>query len=199
MQICGEVELRIHHHLLSLSKTTAEVRRLYAHQQSLAQCRKWLDTHLVGCECIPVSSNAEAARRAASEPNCAAIASDRAREIYRLQVLATNIEDEPGNTTRFLIIGLQAVISSGNDKTSLLVSGPNRSGLLYDLLRPLAENGISMTRLESRPSRRALWEYVFFIDLEGHIEETTVASAIAALEAQASFLKLLGSYPRAVI
>lgn len=199
LQICGEVELRIHHHLLSLSKTTAEVSRLYAHQQSLAQCREWLDTHLARCERIPVNSNAEAARRAANEPNCAAIASNRAREIYQLQALAANIEDEPGNTTRFLIIGLQAVVSSGNDKTSLLVSGPNRSGLLYDLLRPLADNGISMTRLESRPSRRALWDYVFFIDLEGHIEETRVATAMAALETQASFLRLLGSYPRAVV
>lgn len=199
LRICGEVELRIHHHLLSLSETMAKVSRLYAHQQSLAQCRRWLDAHLAGCERIPVNSNAEAARRAANEPDCAAIAGDRAREIYGLQALATNIEDEPGNTTRFLVIGSQTVVPGGNDKTSLLVSGPNRSGLLYDLLRPLAENGISMTRLESRPSRRALWDYVFFIDLEGHIEDCKVAAAVAALKAQASFLKLLGSYPRAVI
>jgi chorismate mutase/prephenate dehydratase len=146
-----------------------------------------------------VSSNAEAARRAGNEPGCAAIASDRAREIYGLRALATNIEDEPGNTTRFLIIGSRAVIQSGNDKTSLLVSGPNRPGLLYDLLRPLVENGISMTRLESRPSRRKLWDYVFFIDIEGHRNDSKVAAALAALKEQASFLKLLGSYPRAII
>ncbi|ADE15707.1 chorismate mutase [Nitrosococcus halophilus Nc 4] len=199
LQICGEVELRIHHHLLSRSKTLAEVNRLYAHQQTLAQCRGWLDAHLAGCERIPVSSNAEAARRAGNEPDCAAIASDRAREIYGLQALAINIEDEPGNTTRFLVIGSQAVVPSGNDKTSLLLSGPNRSGLLYDLLRPLADNEISMTRLESRPSRRKLWEYVFFIDVEGHVDDPKVATALAALKDQASFLKLLGSYPRAVI
>jgi chorismate mutase/prephenate dehydratase len=199
LHICGEVELRIHHHLLSTSKTIIEVNRLYAHQQTLAQCREWLDTHLTGCERIPVSSNAEAARRAGNEPGCAAIASDRAREIYGLRALATNIEDEPGNTTRFLIIGSRAVIQSGNDKTSLLVSGPNRPGLLYDLLRPLVENGISMTRLESRPSRRKLWDYVFFIDIEGHRNDSKVAAALAALKEQASFLKLLGSYPRAII
>lgn len=200
LQICGEVELRIHHHLLSLSETVTEASCLYAHQQTLAQCRGWLDANLARCERIPVSSNAEAARRAAHEPHCAAIAGDRARAIYGLQTLATNIEDEPGNTTRFLIIGRSAAVSgSGRDKTSLLVSGPNRPGLLYDLLRPLAENGISMTRLESRPSRRGLWEYVFFIDLEGHIEETGVAAAIASLETRASFLRLLGSYPRAVL
>lgn len=199
LQICGEVELRIHHHLLSMSKMITEVNRLYAHQQALAQCRGWLDTHLAGCERIPVSSNAEAARRAGNEPGCAAIASGRAQEIYGLRSLAANIEDEPGNTTRFLIIGSQAVVSSGNDKTSLLVSGPNRSGLLYNLLRPLVENGISMTRLESRPSRRGLWEYVFFIDIEGHRDDPKVSTALAALKEQASFLKLLGSYPRAVI
>lgn len=199
LQICGEVELRIHHHLLSMSKTMAKVDRLYAHQQALAQCREWLDMHLTGCERIPVSSNAEAARRAGNEPGCAAIASDYARQIYGLQSLAANIEDEPGNTTRFLIIGSQAIIPSGNDKTSLLVSGPNRPGLLYDLLHPLVENNISMTRLESRPSRRGLWEYVFFIDVEGHKDDPKVAIALAALKEQASFFKLLGSYPRAVI
>ncbi|QBQ54856.1 prephenate dehydratase [Nitrosococcus wardiae] len=199
LQICGEVELRIHHHLLSRNKALTEVSRLYAHQQTLAQCREWLDAHLAGCERIPVGSNAEAARRAGNESGCAAIASDRAREIYGLQALATNIEDEPGNTTRFLVIGSQAVVPSGNDKTSLLLSGPNRSGLLYDLLRPLADNEISMTRLESRPSRRKLWEYVFFIDVEGHMEDPKVATALATLKDQASFLKLLGSYPRAVI
>ncbi|KFI23955.1 prephenate dehydratase [Nitrosococcus oceani] len=199
LQICGEVELRIHHHLLSRNQTIAEVNRLYAHQQTLAQCREWLDAHLAGCERIPVSSNGEAARRAGDESGCAAIASDRAREIYGLHALATNIEDEPGNTTRFLVIGSQAVVASGNDKTSLLVSGPNRSGLLYDLLSPLAEYGISMTRLESRPSRRQLWEYVFFIDVEGHIDDSNLTTALATLKERASFLKLLGSYPRAVI
>jgi chorismate mutase / prephenate dehydratase len=198
LQICGEVEMRIHHHLLSISVLT-EIKRLYAHQQALAQCREWLDAHLRGCERIPVSSNAEAARRAGKEAGSAAIAGERAREIYGLQVLASNIEDEPGNTTRFLVIGAQSVMPTGNDKTSLLVSGPNRSGLLYNLLRPLAENGISMTRLESRPSRRGVWDYVFFIDVEGHIRDPKVAAAFAALREQASLLKLLGSYPRAII
>ncbi|BAW80236.1 chorismate mutase [Candidatus Nitrosoglobus terrae] len=200
LQICGEVELRIHHHLLSKNEMISEIKRLYAHQQTLAQCQGWLNTHMLGCEHIAVSSNAEAARRVRNElDGCAAIASSRAQEIYGLQLLAANIEDEPRNTTRFLVIGSQSVVSSGNDKTSLLISGPNRPGLLYNLLRPLVDNGISMTRLESRPSRRGLWEYVFFIDIEGHQNDSKVAIALAALKEQASFLKLLGSYPRAVI
>lgn len=200
LQICGEVALRIHHHLLGAEGLQPEaVRRVYAHQQALAQCREWLDSHVPGCERIAVSSNAEAARIVAQESGVAAIAGETAAGIYSLSVLASNIEDEPDNTTRFLVIGRQGVPPSGSDKTSLLVSGPNRPGLLYELLEPLASKGISMTRLESRPSRRALWEYVFFIDIEGHAEDPGVAAALAQLRGEAYVLKVLGSYPRAAL
>lgn len=199
LKISGEVELRIHHHLLGKGNDLASVKRVYSHQQSLAQCRRWLDENLLDAERIAVSSNAEAARRVAGEPDSVAIAGEAAAEIYELGYLARNIEDHPDNTTRFLVIGRHSTPPSGDDKTSLLVSGPNRAGLLYDLIKPLADNGINMTRLESRPSRQGLWDYVFFIDILGHASDDNVAGAMKALEAKAGVLKLLGSYPRAVL
>lgn len=199
LQIVGEVELRIHHCLLSREQNMAGVRRVYAHQQALAQCREWLDENLGGVDRLPVSSNAEAARRAAAEEGAAAIASSQAASIYGLNVLASNIEDEPDNTTRFLIIGRERAAPSGHDKTSLLVSAPNRPGALYSLLAPFHRYGISMTRIESRPSRRGMWEYVFFIDVEGHAAEANLADALKELERDAAMMKLLGSYPRAVL
>jgi chorismate mutase/prephenate dehydratase len=199
LKICGEVELRIHHHLLSRADDMAAVSRVYSHQQSLAQCRKWLDTQLPGVDRVAVSSNAEGARRVATEEGTAAIGGTTAAEIYQLNVLAANIEDEPDNTTRFLVIGPQETRPSGHDKTSLLLSTPNKPGALYRLLEPLARNGISMTRIESRPSRWGTWTYVFFVDLEGHVNDPTVAAALADLEQQASLFKVLGAYPRAVL
>lgn len=199
LKICGEVQLRIHHHLLAAGTTMEEVRQVYSHQQSLAQCREWLDRHLPDAERIAVSSNAEAARRVADKRGAAAIAGEAAAEIYGLQVLAENIEDEPDNTTRFLVIGNQVVPPSGKDKTSLLVSAQNRAGALYGLLTPFVKHGISLTRIESRPSRRGMWEYVFFVDIEGHLEDESVAAAVAELQQQASVCKVLGSYPQAVL
>ncbi|HKK14666.1 MAG TPA: prephenate dehydratase [Gammaproteobacteria bacterium] len=197
LKVCGEVELRIHHHLLSHGAAVADVERVYAHQQALAQCREWLDANLPRAERIALSSNAEAARRVGAEPNAAAIAGDAAAETYGVPCLVRNIEDEPGNTTRFLVIGHQSVAPSGADKTSVLVSMPNRPGALYQLLEPLARHGVSMTRIESRPSRRGIWEYVFFLDLQGHAQDAPVAQAMEALQGQASLLKILGSYPSA--
>lgn len=199
LKISGEVELRIHHHLLGKVSDLSQVKRVYSHQQSLAQCRRWLDESMLAAERVAVSSNAEAARRTAAETDSAAIAGEAAAEIYQLGYLARNIEDHPDNTTRFLIIGRHTTPPSGDDKTSLLVSGPNRAGLLYDLIKPLADNNINMTRMESRPSRMALWDYVFFIDILGHAQDEGVAAALKALEAKAGILKLLGSYPRAVL
>jgi chorismate mutase/prephenate dehydratase len=199
LTICGEVDLRVHHHLLGKSKDYSKLQRIYSHQQSLAQCREWLDAHLSGVERVSVSSNAEAARRAANEEQVVAIASDIAADIYGLDILEANIEDNPDNTTRFLIIGRQATPPSGDDKTSLLVSTPNKPGALYQLLQPFAENGISMSRIESRPSRLANWEYVFFIDINGHAQDDNVANCLQALQQQATMLKVLGSYPRAVL
>ena len=199
LTICGEVELRIHHHLLGKSDERENIQRVYSHQQSLAQCRDWLDAHMPKVERISVSSNAEAARRASKEDDVVAIASDIAAEIYGLDVLEANIEDNPDNTTRFLIIGKQKVGPSSDDKTSILVSAANKPGALYQLLQPFADNGISMSRIESRPSRMTNWEYVFFIDINGHVEDEKVAQCLAALQKEASMLKVLGSYPRAVL
>jgi len=199
LQISGEVELRIHHCLLSKLDHLAEVKTVYAHQQSLAQCREWLDENLKDVSRIAVSSNARAAHMASVEAGAAAIASSTAGELYALNILECNIEDEPDNTTRFLIVGRQSPPPSGKDKTSLLVSTSNRPGGLNKLLKPLADAGISMTRIESRPSRRAMWEYVFFIDIEGHKDDANVAAALQILNGEAAVLKVLGSYPVAVL
>jgi chorismate mutase/prephenate dehydratase len=199
LKICGEVTLRIHHNLLGGDTELDKIATVYSHQQSLAQCRGWLDRHLPHAERVPVGSNAEAARLAKEQPGTVAIASETAAEIYGLQILAPNIEDEAGNTTRFLVIGKQAVPPSGADKTSLLITSRNEAGGLHRLLTPLAEHGISMTRIESRPSRRGMWDYVFFIDIDGHGEEPRIAQALAALEQSAGLFKNLGSYPKAVL
>lgn len=203
LTICGEVRLRVHHNLLSKLKSLADVKRVYAHSQALAQCRKWLDAELPQAERIAVSSNADGAKRSLDDAEGAAIASEQAAIVYGLESLATSIEDEPDNTTRFLVVGKQAVSRSGSEPehnvTTLLLSMPNKAGALHDILKPLAAHGVSMNRIESRPSRREAWDYVFFIDLQGHIEETHVAAAIAAIAEQAPLCKVLGSYPAAVI
>lgn len=199
LNICGEVGLRIHHYLLGLMDDIKAITRIYSHQQALAQCRQWLETHLAGIERVAVNSNAEAARRASQELGAAAIAGSVAADIYQLKVLASSIEDRPDNTTRFLVIGRQETQPSGSDKTSLLVSTPNRPGALYRLLEAFAHQGIGMTRIESRPSRQAMWEYVFLIDIEGHAQDQLVAETLGQLQAEASYLKILGSYPKAVL
>jgi chorismate mutase/prephenate dehydratase len=199
LKICGEVELRIHHHLLGRGNDPRAARRVVSHQQSLAQCREWLDANLPGVERVAVASNAEAARQAAADVGTLAIAGDSAARLYELKAFASNIEDNPDNTTRFLVIGTIETAPSGNDKTSLLLSSRNKPGALQRLLAPLAKNGINMTRIESRPSREARWEYVFFVDIDGHARDRRVAKALAALEKEAAFLRLLGSYPKAVL
>ncbi len=199
LSVCGEVELRIHHCLLSVGEERKTIKRIYSHQQSLAQCREWLDANLYYAERIAVNSNAEAARLAAEDSESAAIASSTAAEIYGLNILANNIEDHPDNTTRFLIIGNRPVPASGEDKTSLLVSTANKAGSLHGLLSPFVRHGVSMTRIESRPSKRAVWEYVFFIDVNGHADDPDVAMALSELDNEASMMRLLGSYPKAVL
>ena len=197
--ICGEVELRIHHHLLSNEDDIKKVNKIYSHQQSLAQCRGWLDTQLLQAERIAVNSNAEAARLASEEISTAAIAGEIASDHYNLPILVSNIEDEPDNTTRFLVIGRHDTLPSGTDKTSLLFSTPNKSGALHDMLACFAENNVSMTRIESRPSRQSMWDYVFFVDVEGHAKDAQVAAALEKLKENAAMVKLLGSYPQAVL
>jgi len=200
LRICGEIELRVHQHLLSKEKSIKGVKKLYSHSQSLAQCNGWLGQNLPHAERVPVASNAEAAQRAAQEPGTAAIAGELAAERYGLAALARSIEDDPNNTTRFLVLGNIAPAPTGRDRTSLVMSAENKPGAVHALLTPLAEHRVSMTRIESRPARArtALWEYLFFIDVEGHEKDERVAAALAALRAKAPYLKILGSYPVAV-
>jgi chorismate mutase/prephenate dehydratase len=201
LKICGEVELRVHHHLMGRMDRLGDVVRVCAHPQALAQCRGWLDEHLPEAERIAESSNAEGARRARDERGTAAIASQAAAEIYGLTLLADEIEDRSDNTTRFLVIGRKLFSRSGADRTTLLVSasGTDDAGALFRLLKPFAEHRINMTRIESRPSRKRKWDYVFFIDVEGHVSDPPLAKALATLGKHASLFKILGSYPRAVL
>jgi chorismate mutase/prephenate dehydratase len=197
LRICAEIELRVQQNLLSRGDSLRAVRRVYSHSQSLAQCNGWLAQNLPGAERVPVASNAEAAQRAAEEAGAAAIAGDAAGERYGLNALARSIEDDPNNTTRFLVLGNVDPGPSGRDRTSLVMSAENKPGAVHALLTPLAEHAVSMTRIESRPARAraSLWEYLFFIDVEGHQKEERVAAAIAALRSKAPYLKILGSYP----
>jgi chorismate mutase/prephenate dehydratase len=200
LRICGEIELRVQQHLLSKADSLRSVRRVYSHSQSLAQCNGWLAQNLPGVERVPVASNAEAAQRAAHEEGAAAVAGQAAGERYGLKALARSIEDDPNNTTRFLVLGALDPAPSGRDRTSLVMSAENKPGAVHALLTPLAAHGVSMSRIESRPARArtALWEYLFFIDLEGHQHDPQLAAALAALRAKAPYLKILGSYPAAL-
>lgn len=202
LQICGEVLLRVHQHLLSKATDLQDIRVVYSHAQSLSQCHEWLNRMLPNAKRVAVDSNSLAAQKAAEEPGAAAIAGSNAGERYALPQLASNIEDEPNNTTRFLVLGRHDAGPTGlagRDKTSLILSAPNRTGALQSLLAPLADAGVSMTRLESRPARHSLWEYVFYVDIEGHREQPEVAGALKELASRAAFLKVLGSYPCAVV
>ncbi len=200
LKICGEVELRIEQHLLSNDEGLDNIKRICAHEQSLAQCRGWLREYLPHVELIGVSSNATGARRSRDEHGTAAIGGQAAAEVYNLKILVNNIEDRPDNTTRFLVIGRKLLASSGEDKTTVLVSTPGTegAGVLHALLQPFATHGVSMTRIESRPSRRQNWDYVFFIDLEGHAEEAPLKDALAELQENCSLFRLIGAYPKAV-
>jgi chorismate mutase / prephenate dehydratase len=200
LKICGEVELRIHQSLMGTMTALDRIKRICSHPQSLAQCRAWLDEHLPDVERVPVSSNAEGARRARDEDGSAAIAGQTAAEIYGLGILAADIEDRPDNTTRFFVVGRKLFSASGQDRTTLLVSisHTETAGTLFRLLEPLAKHKINMTRIESRPSHRRKWDYVFFLDIDGHVEEKHVSKALAALKKRSSLFRVLGSYPRAV-
>lgn len=200
LYIAGEVKLRIHHHLLSNENVSvSDVKRVYSHQQSLAQCRKWLDSNCPQVERVAVSSNAEAAKLSMKEEGAVAIAGDMAAEQYGLLKLAENIEDQPDNTTRFLIIGKDVVPASGQDKTSIMVSAKNKPGALYHVLEPFHQNNISLTRLETRPSNSGTWAYVFFMDFEGHIEDDNVQKVVKKISPDAVEIKHLGSYPVGVL
>ncbi len=199
LKICGEVEIRVHHNLMGHAEKLDEITEVFSHQQSFAQCRKWLDIHLPHAVRTSVSSNAEAARLAADSRDKMAIAGAVAAGLYQLNILRKNIEDSSDNTTRFIIIGQQEPVSTGLDKTSLLVSTGNRAGTLHKILEPFARYGISMSYIESRPSKQGLWDYVFFIDIKGHKDDRDVANALEILKQDVDLLNILGSYPKAVI
>lgn len=196
--ITGEVSLRIHHNLMSRTHRFDEIDVVYSHQQSLAQCRQWLDRFLPQAQRTAVSSNAEAARLAAQQEQAAAIAGEVAADLYGLHILERDIEDEPDNTTRFLVVGRTPVGPTGGDKTSLLLTLQNHPGALYGVLEPFARHGISMSKIESRPSRKAAWDYVFFVDVEGHLKDQSLDLALKEVAENVTLLKILGSYPRAI-
>lgn len=202
LEICGEVQLRIHQNIMSKTASLAGLKRLYSHAQSLAQCHGWLNRNAAHLLRVPVASNAEAARMAADDVESCAVAGDAAAALYGLQLLASNIEDDPNNTTRFVVVGEHDAGPSGTDKTSIVFSVPNRAGAVLALLEPLSRHGVSMTRFESRPARglgASEWKYVFFVNLEGHKSDPPVGAALAEMRAIAGFLKVLGSYPRAAV
>jgi chorismate mutase/prephenate dehydratase len=199
LKICGEVEVRVHQTLIGNVSDLSKIKQVLSHQQSLAQCHQWLGTHLPNAERIAISSNAEAVRLVKNSNDQVAIASKVAADLYELNIIEKNIEDEPNNTTRFIIIGKQQPESTGLDKTSLLLSVSNQSGALHKILDPFSKHSISMTHIESRPSRQGLWDYVFFIDINGHQNDANVAEALISLKQNVTLLNILGSYPKAVI
>ncbi|MFK3647614.1 prephenate dehydratase [Lysobacter enzymogenes] len=198
LKICGEVELRVHQHLLSRGGRIEDIERVYSHPQSFAQCKAWLREYLPKAEKIPVSSNAEAARRARNADDAAAIAGVAAANVYGLRSVAGPIEDRPDNTTRFLVIGRELFSPSGNDRTSLLIFIKDQPGALYNVLSPFAKRGLSMNRIESRPGHTGRWQYAFFVDIGGHVGEDAMREALEELEELAHEVKVLGSYPVAI-
>jgi chorismate mutase/prephenate dehydratase len=197
LRIVAEVSLPVQHCLLTRSGALAGVVAVGAHPQALAQCANWLNQHCPGLERRTLASNAEAARLAAQDPSLAAVAGEGAARLYGLQIAARSIQDDPSNRTRFVVLGRQDTQPSGRDKTSLILSVPNRAGAVYRMLAPLAEHGVSMTRFESRPARSGTWEYYFYVDVEGHAADAPVDAALQALRQLCPYFKLLGSYPAA--
>lgn len=195
LKILAEVSVPVRHHLLTQSGTLEGITRIVTHPQTLAQCAGWLNRNLPSVEKQSVASNAEAAKIAARDPTAAAIAGENAAGLYGLQIAAGHIQDDPQNRTRFAVLGNQEVAPTGRDKTSLILSVPNRAGAVYHMLTPLAQHGVSMTRFESRPARMGAWEYYFYVDIEGHERDPRVAAALEALRGVCAFYKSLGSYP----
>jgi chorismate mutase/prephenate dehydratase len=196
LTISAEIVLDVSHCLLTRSGGLGDVQKVYSHPQALAQCRGWLSANLPRAALIEVASTALAARLAKDDPVAAAVASELAGQLYDLRIAKAKIEDEVRNITRFLVVGREPALRSGRDKTSLMLSVKDEPGVLFRVLEPLAARGINLTRIESRPSRRRAWQYVFFIDLDGHVSDEVVAAALESLKPACEHLKVLGSYPR---
>jgi chorismate mutase/prephenate dehydratase len=198
LRMCGEVSLDVRHNLLRKKPSLEGVHAVCAHPQALAQCHAWLSEHLPAAERRAVSSNAEGARMASQSDTLAAIASEHAADRYGLQIVHASIQDDPSNRTRFGVLGHWRPKPSGRDRTSLVLSVPNKAGAVFEMLKPFAAHGVSMSRFESRPARSGTWEYYFYVDIEGHEDDTKVAAALAELKQQCAFFKCLGSYPAAL-
>jgi len=196
LTIVSEVSVPVQHHLLTLHGTLDGVQRVFAHPQSLAQCLSWINLHLPGLERVQAASNAEAARQASLDATAAAVAGENAALGYGLQAVARQIQDDPQNRTRFLVLGQQECTPTGHDKTSLILSVTNRAGAVYHMLAPLARHAVSMTRFESRPARTGAWEYYFYVDVEGHRVDPALVAAFGELKQVCAFFRCLGSYPR---
>ncbi len=193
--IYGEVLQEVAHHLMSKNGVTGDIKRIYSHPHAIAQCRNWLETHLPHVPMSEVASTARAAELCVDDPAAAAIASELAAELYGLKVITARTEDNINNFTRFLVLSQKPPERTGRDKTSLMLSIKDKVGGLYDLLRPFASHGLNMTKIESRPSRRKAWEYIFFVDIEGHIDEERLKKAVEEVKSRCLFMKILGSYP----
>lgn len=193
--IYGEVLQEVSHHLMSKSGLIEDVKKIYSHPHAIAQCRNWLETNLPHVPVAEVASTARAAELCGDEPSAAAIASELAAQLYGLKVIRPRIEDNINNFTRFLVLSQKSPERTGRDKTSLMLSVKDKVGALYDLLRPFASLGLNMTKIESRPSRRKAWEYIFFVDIEGHMDQDRVKKAVEEIKGRCLFMKILGSYP----
>ncbi len=197
LKICGEIFLEVSHDLVSKSGQRQDIEVIYSHPQAYGQCRRWLAGHLPEVPNIEVASTGIAAQKAAKNPNAAAIASAAAASLYDLRVVERRIEDHPGNVTHFFVIGPESPGPTGRDKTSIIFAVDNIPGALYKTLQPLAERGLNMTRIVSRPAKTEAWRYLFFLDLDGHQEDAQVREALAEIEALSAHFHLLGSFPRA--
>jgi chorismate mutase/prephenate dehydratase len=195
-KINAEILLEISHYLLSVTGRFEDIRKVVSHPQPLAQCRKWLEENLPDIPLVDVGSTALAAQTAAEDETAAAIASEMAASLYGLQIVKERIEDNPSNFTRFLVIGSKTPARSGRDKTSVMFNVKDEPGILYRMLEPFSKRGINLSKIESRPMKKKAWEYIFFLDMEGHIEEDNVRAAVDELKDYCQFIKVLGSYPR---
>ncbi len=199
LKIVGELYLKVHHSLLSNAEDISEIRKVYSHPQALAQCKEWLRNNLPGVELIETRSTSEASLIASKEPGAAAIGNEILSRKYNLKILKMSIEDDPNNTTRFWVIGDVEMKRTGDDKTTIICYIKDRPGALFDLIKPFKDFGVNMTKIESRPSRLKLWDYLFFIDFEGHVEDENIRELIKEVEKNAAFVKIIGSYPKGIV
>lgn len=196
LKVCSELFYQIHHYLYSKNKNISSIKKVYSNPQVFGQCRLWLNKHLPKATLVDTSSTARACEIALKEKDAAAIAGKQAKEIYKLPLLRANIQDSAGNCTRFFVLGKKESEKTGKDKTSILFSTADKVGALYKTLQPFEKNKINMSKIESRPTKKKAWEYVFFVDIEGHPSDKKVSSALKAVERKCKFFKILGAYPQ---